>query len=79
MFTSSLQVVNSIHLKKLSTINHGDSIMKCIKSIETNEITKVSDYTAEHRVTLDKTHIYVPKRDWKVTVRDIKKVKEVVK
>ena len=52
--------------------------MKCIKSITSNEITKVSDYTAEQRVTIDGTHVFVPKRDWKVAVRDVKKVKEVV-
>lgn len=53
--------------------------MKCIKSITTDEITKVSDSIAEARVLVDKTYVFIPKQEWKEKVRDVKKVKEVVK
>lgn len=47
--------------------------MKCVKSKQTGEITKVSNERAEELVEVKSTHTYCPRKEWKVNVRDFKK------
>lgn len=46
--------------------------MKCIKSLQSDEVTRVSNKVAEQSVDMQ-THFYVSKKEWKSKVRDLSK------
>jgi len=49
--------------------------MKCIKSINSGDISKVSNQEADNKVNIKQSHVYTTKKEWKQKVRDINKEK----
>lgn len=46
--------------------------MKCIRETKTGAITRVSDWDADTKVNVNRTHSYVKRSEWKREVRDAK-------
>jgi hypothetical protein len=47
--------------------------MKCVKNVETGNISRVVNERAFILVYKNKTHTFCSKKEWKETVRDINK------
>lgn len=48
--------------------------MKCIKLKSDGQIHRVTDSLAHHMVTVTKAAVYIPKKEWKLLVRNPQKV-----